>query len=251
MEYSILELANIAGVSTRTLRYYDQIGLLRPKRTNSGYRAYGTEEVDLLQQILFYRELDMDLKTISKIIHANEFDIDNALVQHKREMNKRICRMRSLIEMIDKNLATRKEGKNMKDTEKFTAFKKDLVDENERKYGEEIRGKYGERTVDASNTKLMGMNEEEYTALEKLGAEILEKLKRAKQMGDPASKLAQEVCALHKKWICAYWTEYSEQAHYNLAVMYTEDERFKSYYDKEEAGSAEFLKNALKIYLHQ
>lgn len=69
MEYGIRQLAELAGVSTRTLRYYDQIGLLHPSRVEeSGYRYYGQQEVDLLQQILFYRERELDLATIRQIV---------------------------------------------------------------------------------------------------------------------------------------------------------------------------------------
>ncbi|MCO4130296.1 MerR family transcriptional regulator, partial [Enterobacter kobei] len=75
MEYTIRKLSQTAGVSTRTLRYYDEIGLLKPARVNSsGYRLYGSKEVELLQQILFYRELDVSLEEIKKIISAPSFD---------------------------------------------------------------------------------------------------------------------------------------------------------------------------------
>lgn len=63
MEYTVNKLAKISGVSARTLHYYDEIGLLRPMRiAENGYRIYGPKEVDLLQQILFYRELGVPLK---------------------------------------------------------------------------------------------------------------------------------------------------------------------------------------------
>ena len=78
MKYTIKKLAELAGVSTRTLRYYDEIGLLKPCRVNSsGYRIYGQKEVDLLQQILLYRSLDMKLEDIHDIISNPNFDISN------------------------------------------------------------------------------------------------------------------------------------------------------------------------------
>ena len=68
MEYTITELAKIAGISTRTLRFYDQIGLLKPAGTNaSGYRVYGSSEIDLLQQIMYYRELGVNLAGSKKL----------------------------------------------------------------------------------------------------------------------------------------------------------------------------------------
>ena len=75
MEYSIKKLSEIAGVSTRTLRYYDEIGLLKPARvSSSGYRIYGKKQVDILQQILFYKELGMSLDEIKEIIQNPNFE---------------------------------------------------------------------------------------------------------------------------------------------------------------------------------
>ena len=84
MEYSIKKLSEIAGVSTRTFRYYDEIGLLKPARvSSSGYRIYGKKQVDILQQILFYKELGMSLDEIKEIIQNPNFDRINALKEHK------------------------------------------------------------------------------------------------------------------------------------------------------------------------
>ena len=84
MEYTVNELSKLAGVSTRTIRYYDEIGILKPSRINSsGYRIYGQKEIDLLQQILFYRELG-GLSKIKEIIYDPSFDIDMALTEHRK-----------------------------------------------------------------------------------------------------------------------------------------------------------------------
>ena len=83
MEYTIQKLGKLAGISNRTLRYYDEIGILKPARINtSGYRIYGQKEIDLLQQILFYRALEVDLDTIKSIITAPGFDGISALNEH-------------------------------------------------------------------------------------------------------------------------------------------------------------------------
>lgn len=75
MEYSIRQLADLTGVSTRTLRYYDERGLLKPSRVNEqGCRYYEQEQVDLLQQILFYRERNLGLDVIKEIISNPQFD---------------------------------------------------------------------------------------------------------------------------------------------------------------------------------
>ena len=87
MEYTVQKLANLAGISTRTLRYYDEIGILKPARINSsGYRIYGQAEVDRLQLILFYRELDLNLETIKQIITSEAFDKTAALKEHRKQL---------------------------------------------------------------------------------------------------------------------------------------------------------------------
>lgn len=87
MEYTIQQLARIAGISTRTLRYYDEIGLLKPARTSpSGYRIYGQREVNQLQHILFYRELGVSLEVIRKILTDPLFDRAKALRRHREQL---------------------------------------------------------------------------------------------------------------------------------------------------------------------
>ena len=82
-EYSINKLAKLAGVSPRTLRYYDEIGLLSPRRISSNsYRVYGQKEVDLLQQILFYRELGVPLEEIKNIVWSKDYNVQVALQGH-------------------------------------------------------------------------------------------------------------------------------------------------------------------------
>lgn len=91
MEYTVQKLGQLAGVSTRTLRYYDEIGLLKPARINSsGYRIYGQQEVNRLQQILFYRELGLHLEKIRDIMNDPDFDSTKALKDHHENLlNKR------------------------------------------------------------------------------------------------------------------------------------------------------------------
>lgn len=183
MEYTVQKLGKLAGVSTRTLRYYDEIGILTPARINSsGYRIYGEKEV------------------------------------------------------------------KMSDIEKFQGFKKNMIDDNERKYGSEIRKKYGKDTIEKSNAKVMNMTEQQYDDVTKLASQLTITLAEAFKNGDPASVIAQEAADLHKKWLTYYWSEYTVEAHAGLAQMYVDDERFTAYYDKEQPGTAAFLRDAVLIY---
>ncbi|MCJ7842062.1 MerR family transcriptional regulator [Lederbergia sp. NSJ-179] len=250
MEYTISKLAKLAGVSTRTLRYYDEINLLKPARINSsGYRLYGQKEIDRLQQIRFFRELDVDLDTIVSIMNNPQFDKTEALQQHYAQLVHKRIHLDNLIQTLEKTIAHEKGEYTMTNEEKFQAFKEKLVTENEEKYGEEIRRNYGDKTVDASNAKLRGMSEEDYTAMQALEKELLGLLQQALTLGDPHSHLAQEAAAKHKEWLMYSWVDYSAEAHAGLAEMYVADERFKAYYDRAGEGAAELLREAILIFL--
>ncbi|WP_019849670.1 MerR family transcriptional regulator [Desulfitobacterium sp. PCE1] len=249
MEYTVQRLAHLAGVSPRTLRYYDEIGILKPARiSSSGYRIYGQQEVDRLQQILFYRELGMSLEGIKDIITSPDFDGTKALWEHREKLLEKKEQLEQLIENVEKTIA-QKEGRiTMSDKEKFEGFKRKLIEENEAKYGEEIREKYGEETVEKSNRKLMNMTKEQYDELTKLGEDVLATLYEAFKTGDPAGELAQKTADLHRQWLTYSWSSYTKEAHAGLAQMYVDDPRFTAYYDEKQPGAAEFLRDAVFIY---
>ena len=249
MEYTVQKLGSLAGVSTRTLRYYDEIGILKPARINSsGYRIYGQGEVDRLQQILFYRELGISLENIKEIVTAPSFDGATALKEHRKKLLEKKEQLELLIANVDKTIAVTEGRMKMSNKEKFEGFKKKMVDENEEKYGKEIREKYGDDTVNKSNAKLQNMTQEQYEEVTKLAELITETLAAAYKTGDPAGDLAQKAADLHKQWLCYYWNEYSKEAHAGLGQMYVDDERFTAYYDKEQPGTAAFLRDAIHIY---
>lgn len=105
MKLKINEIAKVTGVTVRTLHYYDEIGLLVPvEATNSGYRLYGQKELSILQQILFFRELNFPLNQIKEIILNPNFDSKKALESHKVLLIKKRKRMDKLINLIEKIL---------------------------------------------------------------------------------------------------------------------------------------------------
>ena len=131
---------------------------------------------------------------------------------------------------------------------KFEDLKRNLIDGNEKRYGGEIREKYGNDAVDKSNAKIKGMTKEQYAEVEKLSQEINNTLKSAFERGDPTSELAQKVCELHKRWLCYFWSDYSREAHIGVTQMYVDDSRFTEYYEKISPGCAAFLRDAVKIF---
>lgn len=247
MEYGIRELSEMAGVSARTLRYYDEIGLLKPLyTTEAGYRFYGEREVALLQQILFFRERKFDLKSIQKILYQDDFDVMHALEEHLAELEYQREHVEALIRTVKQTIQSMKGECEMSDREKFEALKENAVKKNEEKYGAEIREKYGNVQIDASNQTLLNMTEGEWEEFQRLEAEILKNLKKCVLDGSsPESEAAKEVVVLHKKWLCGLWKRYTPKMHKGTAQLYTVDERFAAYYDREVSGCAKFLEQAI------
>ncbi|MGG7214638.1 MerR family transcriptional regulator [Clostridium nigeriense] len=232
MEYAIKKLAEMAGVSTRTLRYYDEIGLLKPCRVNSsGYRIYGEKEVDILQQILLYRSMDISLDEIQNIISNPNFDICKSLIEHRKGLISRRNQLDQLILTVEKTIEYKKGERSMSNKEKFQGFKKERLEENEAKYGKEIRDKYGKETIEASNKKFMNMSEEDFNEMNKIEEEIFKGLLEVVENGDLDSKTARDVYENHKRWLGFTWNSYSKEAHIGLAEMYVADERFAKYYN--------------------
>lgn len=250
MEYTVKALAKLAGVTPRALRWYDQKGLLKPRRAaESGYRLYGPEEVDRLQAILFYKELGLELEAVREILDAPDFDRTAALQSHLAELEARRQRLDALILTVEKTIDEAKGGTPMSDKEKFEAFKRRAVEANEERYGKEVREKYGEEAAEGSNAKYLSMTEEEHGEWKALETEILSALAAAVRTGeDPAGAEGRRIAELHRRWLSYTWTDYTPQAHRGLAELYTADARFTAYYDQEVPGCAAFLRRAVRAY---
>ena len=218
---------------------------------SSGYRIYGQNEVNLLQQIMFYRELGLQPETIKEIIHDPSFNRKNALKEHLQQLIAKRKQIDLLIEIVKKTIKHEEGRIQMSDQEKFEGFKIRLVEENEKKYGDEVRERWGEEALEASNQKVLNMSQEDYEKVTKLAEDVNQTLAKAMETGDPASEISQRAADLHKQWLTFYWKEYSKEAHAGLAQMYVDDERFKAYYDKVKPGAAEFLRDAILVYTGQ
>lgn len=251
MEYTVKALAELSGVSPRTLRYYDQLGLLTPLRTTrADYRIYGPAQVDRLQQILFYRELGFSLADIRRLLDDPDFDRLEALQSHLAALEDRRNRLDGLILTVRKTLDDAKGVQAMTDEEKFEAFKRKAVEENEARYGTEVRAKYGDEEADAANARAMSLTREEYTRWKALEDEILSGLAAAVRAGaDPAGPEGARLAGLHREWLSLAWGSYDPKRHAGLAALYTEDGRFTAYYDREVPGCAVFLRAAVEAWV--
>ncbi len=249
MHYTIKQLADLAGVSTRTLRWYDKQGLLQPSRQDNGYRSYDSSDVDRLQHILFYREMGLSLEDIQTVLRSQGFDANAALRDHLTALTEQRFKLDRLIDAVEKTIVAKERGIPMSDAEKFEAFKQQALQENEEEYGEEIRERYGEETVKASNAKFAGLSEEQYKQSEQIRELFEQTLKQAFEQSDCTGDLAVEAAKLHKQWLSFFWPSYSPEAHKGVTQMYVDDERFTQHYDRIAAGITVFLRDAVWAWL--
>lgn len=166
MEYSIQALSRLSGVTTRTLRWYDEIGLLKPSRVaESGYRYYGPAEVDRLQDILYYRALGVELARIKRCLDDPSFDRLAALRSHLTALEAERARLEGLIRSVRQTIGAEERKEIMDDKQKFEAFKQRVVDWHQETYGAEARGRYGDAEVDEAQTAVLNLTPEQYQEL--------------------------------------------------------------------------------------
>ena len=167
MEYTVQQLAKLSGVSKRTLHYYDEIDLLKPKTIRSnGYRIYGSEEVTRLQQILFFKSFGLSLTEIQTIMAQNKAVIYQALQSQQFKLIQQKISLEQQIQALSQTLQEYQGEITMTDQEKFNYFKQQKLAENEEKYGQEIREKYGEEAVQKSNQKWLDLTPEQFETMQ-------------------------------------------------------------------------------------
>ena len=238
----ISEVAKLSGVTVRTLHYYDEIGLLKPsKTTEAGYRMYSIEDLEKLQQILFFRELDFPLNEIKEIMVNPKYDKIEALNKHKELLIEKRKRIDGLVTLIDKTI---KGDNNMS----FKEFDNSKIEENKRKYSEEVKKRWG-------NTDAYKEYEKKTTSYDKNSWNTIneEMAKILKEFADNRDKDVNSdiVQSLVEKWrgyITLNFYNCTKEILSCLELMYIGDERFKENIDKYGEGTSEFMAKAIEIY---
>ena len=246
-----MELARLTGLTPRTLRYYDAIGLLRPARNQSNdYRLYGPGEVDRLQEILLYREMGLPLEEIGRVLDAPGYDRAGALRGHLARLLAQRRHVEELIQTVSRALETMEGDETMGDSEKFEAMKQQVIRENEEAYGREARARYGDGAVEGTNRRLAGMTRADWEQMSREESGYKEALRRAMAAGDPAGADAREAVELHGAWLSRFWQPgaVTPQAHVALVEMYGQDQRFTGYYEAVAPGCAVFFAEAARRY---
>ena len=247
--YTIHELAALAGVTTRTLRYYHQLGLLPPARVaDNGYRLYGPEQAAALQQILCYREMGMELKDIAPLLKAPAEARAAALEQRLAAVRAEQQRLQTLEVTLRRTILELKGEYTMTDKERFEGLKRQAVADKEQSWGADARQKYGEAAVDAANDKLMSMGPEQWQDTAALEERIKAQLKALAPAGYPAGDEGRRLAQLHGEWLRRRWPDglYSPEMHLQMAQLYRADERFAACYDQAVPGGCEYLCRAIE-----
>ena len=250
MEYTIKKLAEMAGISRRTLRYYDEINLLKPKRINSaGYRIYGENEVNLLQEIMIYKSMDISLSDIEILIKNKDYNNAEVLKNHLEKLILKRNELEGIIKTVENTIKNRKGELEMSSKEKFENLKKEKLEENEKNFGKEIRSKYGNSEIDKSNDKFMNLSQEEYERMENVEEDIFRLLKLVMDNKDYKGNDAKRLYDAHREWIKFSWNKYTKEAHFGLAQTYIYDERFTKYYDEKLGeGATKALVKVIEIF---
>lgn len=244
-QYTVKELASLSGVSVRTLHHYDDVGLLSPAtRSDSGYRLYGQKELLRLQQILFYKELEVPLKEISRIIDDPEFDEKEALLNHKVALRKRKDRLDNLILTIDKTIHKMEGDDMVTDKELYAGFSEEQI----KRYEQEIVESYGENVFQTSQKNIKKMSKQQWASLKTDEENICKKMASFMSSGTQVDDInVQEVVKQHHSWIENFYPA-GKEVYSGLADLYASHPGFQKHYEKHEKGLSDYMKAAMLRY---
>jgi len=245
--YTVSQVAKMAGVSVRALHHYDQIGLLKPSaRTGAGYRLYGEPELLRLQQILFFKELDMPLGEVRQILDDPGFDQMAALEHHRQLLHRRMERLKRLLKTIDRTIdKLTEDDMTLTDEELYEGFTTEQIE----RYKREAREMSGPAQVEESEQRVKKMSRAEWKAVGAEGEAVTTAL-AALADREPGDAEVQALIARHHAWIENFYP-CSAEIYRGLAQGYVEHPEFRAFYEKYRPGLADFMSAAMNHYADQ
>lgn len=247
MAYTVTELAKLSKVSVRTLHWYDEVGLLKPAYYgDNGYRYYEEEQLLLLQQILFFRELGFELKQVQKILTRKDFDKVAALSSHRQVLEKNLQRTRKLIRTIDKTIEHLQGNKKMKKEEIFQGFSKVQQAEYEKqlidRFGEEAKSHIEEARQNAKKWSKSDWerSQKEFDAICTELTKLLQKKTAAR------SSEVQVVIRRHFEWLKKFWTPNKDS--YSGHGKFIEESDLRKPYEAYDARLPKFISDGIQEF---
>ena len=243
MKYSVGEMARLTGVTIRTLRYYDSIGLLVPSEiSDAGYRFYDDDALDRLRDILFLRELGLSLADIKNILAHPDYDRTDILRRQRELLVLQRERIDAMLDTIDIAIG----GIEMKKNDQRTTAAE--VEELRRKHADEVRARWGSTPQYAQSEQRAASRTEEQTAACAADADDIFAQFAALRHGSPDSA---EAAALVRRWqahITEHYYTCTDSILLSLGEMYVADERFTQNLDRFGEGTAAFMRDAIRAY---
>jgi DNA-binding transcriptional MerR regulator len=246
MRYTVQKLAQLAGVTPRTLRFYDKAGLLSPAEVGAnGYRYYGEEELLRLQQILFFRELDFPLADIKRMIDAPDFDHAEALAYQKKLLELKKNRIEGIIMTIDTTINAMTNDTRPTDKDIYGDLSTDEIDAmkneaRERWGGTEAYRQSRERAAKFTKQDWQRMREESESYMKELVA--LQEAGAAPESPEVQAQIARHHAGIERFYDCG------PEIYAGLADMYVADPRFTAVYEKAGTGMADYLSKGMKHF---
>lgn len=242
LKMKIHEVAKLTGISVRTLHYYDEIGLLHPGEiTEAGYRLYDDKDLENLQQILFFRELNFALKDIKQMVTTPAFDKRKALESHRKLLVLRRKRCDDLIALVDKTLKGDSEMS-------FKEFDMSDIETAQKQYAEEVKEKWGQTDAYVeSKRKTSGYSKEDWAKINAEAEGIYRRFAAVMNQASDAPE-AQKLVADWQAYITKYYYNCTKEILAGLGQMYVCDERFQKNIDRCGEGLADFMSRAIAAY---
>ncbi|WP_028593389.1 MerR family transcriptional regulator [Paenibacillus assamensis] len=247
--YKVKEVADLAGISVRTLHHYDSIGLLKPKKIEeNGYRYYNDDDLERLQQILFFKELEVPLVEIQRIIDHPSFDRKHALVSHRSMMLQKKHRLERLIHTVEETLQSMKGAIAMTKEDMFEPFDMAEIEEHQKKYEQEVEEKYGHTDAyKESQEKTSTYTADDWKQIKHEWDSLYKQIAERMDKG-PADEEVQALISEYRSLITANFYNCTLEIFRGLGDLYTSDPRFTKNIDKVKPGLSSFLQQAMHIY---
>lgn len=246
MAYTVKKLAKLSGVSIRTLRFYDEIGLLKPAYYGDNhYRYYEDSQLLTLQQILFFRELGFRLIDIQRIISNPDFDRITALESHRKKLEENLNQTKLLIKTIDKTISHLKGKEMMKMEEVFHGF-----DNEKQKLYENFLVETGvsQDVLHKSKEKIKDWSKEKWIEIKQEGDKIHAELVIAMENDlAPSSSEVQKIIKKHYKMTSAFWLP-TRESYIGLSQLYCSHPDFVKFYQDIHPELLTYLVTAMKIF---
>ena len=242
--HSVGKIAELAGVSVRTLHHYDEIGLLSPgSRTAVGYRRYSEGDMERLQQILFYRELGFALEEIATILDDPRTDAAAHLRRQHRLLTRRVQRLQAMVAAVEYAMEAQQMGLSLTPEERFEVF----GDFNPDEYAEEVEQRWGDtEAYRQSQRRTASYTKEDWQRIKVADADLGQRMVAAMQAGVASdSEQAMDLAEEHRGNITRWYYDCIPQIHRGLAEMYISDPRFTATYEHLAPGLAQWVHDAV------